>query len=80
MLGLVSQSVSLTRLWGWRERFALGNGSLLPASIAATRTNDFVLAGVLRYVAGLQDWFFTHASHLLPGENLARVYTPKKED
>src|SRR5215203_5727803 len=79
MLGLVSQSVFLTRLLGWGERFAFGNGPLLSPGVTALGTNDFVLPRVLRYVARFQKWFFGHAFHLLPGVNLARVHTPQKE-
>jgi hypothetical protein len=76
----VSESVLLTALWSGRERFAFGNGPLHPVSFAALGTNDFVLPRILGYVARLQEWLFLQAFHLLSGENLARVYTPKKEE
>jgi hypothetical protein len=80
VLGPVSESVSLAGFRGGRERFTFDYGPLPPPSIAATRTNDFVLARDWRFVAGFQGWFFTHMFHLLPSENLARVYTPKREE
>lgn len=76
MLGSASECVSLTGLGGGREPFAFDTRSLAPTGIAATRANNNVLPRFRHYAAGLQDWFFTHAFHLLPGVSLARVRTP----